>query len=74
MRPLFPAKRLLGRACSNCLAAGRNLFDSGPIDGFVVALFLVAIWHQLGAFLGGSLATDFSVGWAIAIGATLGFT
>ena len=74
MRPLFPAKRLLGRAYSNCLAAGRNLFDSGPIDGFVVALFLVAIWHQLGAFLGGSLATDFSVGWAIAIGATLGFT
>ena len=74
MRPLFPAKRLFGRAYSNCLTAGRKLFDSGPIDGFVVALFLVAICHQLGAFLGGSLATDFAVGSAVAIGATLGFT
>ena len=74
MRPLFPAKRLLGRAHSICLAAGRNLLDSGPIDGFVVALFLVAIWHQVGTFLGSSLATDCSIACAVAIGATLGVT
>ena len=72
MRPLFPAKRLLGRVRTGGLAVVSRLADSGPCDGFVVALFLVAIWHQLAASLGGSLATDFSIGWALAIGAVLG--
>ena len=72
MRPLFPAKRLLGRACTGGLAALSRLAGWGPCDGFVVALFLVAIWHQLAASLGGSLATEFSIGWALAIGAVLG--
>ena len=51
MRPLFPAKRLFGRAWIGGQAAGSRLFDSGLCDGFVVALFLVSMWHQLAASL-----------------------
>ena len=45
---------------------------SGISDGLVVALFLASMWHQVAALLGGSLATDFAVGWGLAIGACLG--
>ena len=72
MRPLFPARRLLGQAATNARTVVSKLTDSGPCDGFVVAVLLVAIWHQLAASLGGSLATDCSIGWALAIGAVLG--
>ena len=72
MRPLFPARRLLGRAATDARTVVSRLADSGPCDGFVVAVLLVAIWHQLAASLGGSLATDCSIGWAVAIGAVLG--
>jgi len=72
MRPLFPAKRLLDRALIGGQAAGSKLLDSSLCDGAVVALFLVSMWHQVAATLGGSLATDFSIGWALVIGTILG--
>ncbi len=72
MRLLFPAKHRLFQACQSGLASLGGRLDIGLLDGMVVSLFLVAMWHQLSATLGGSLATEFSVGWALSIGVVLG--
>ena len=72
MRPLSPVSRPEGRVWSTCRVGGSKLLESRILDGFVVALFVVSMWHQVAASLGGSLATDVAVGWGLAIGAGLG--
>ncbi len=72
MRLLFPAKHRLFQAYQSGLVSLRGRLDIGLLDGLVVSLFLVAMWHQLSATFGGSLATEFSVGWALSIGVVLG--
>ena len=72
MRPLSPVPRPEGRVWSTCRVGGSKLLESRILDGFVVALFVVSMWHQVAASLGGSLATDVAVGWGLAIGAGLG--
>ncbi|HCD01597.1 MAG TPA: hypothetical protein DER64_13840 [Planctomycetaceae bacterium] len=74
MRPLSPVSRPVGRAWSAFLVGLSKLPGSGIPDGLVVALFLASMWHQVAALLGGSLATDFAVGWGLSIGACLGLS
>ena len=72
MGPLSPVSRPSGRSWLAFPAGLSKLPVFGICDGLVVALFLASMWHQVAALLGGSLATDFAVGWGLAIGACLG--